>query len=141
MSLYRDEAVVLRTWKLGEADRIVSLHTRVFGKVRGVAKGARRTRSKFGARLEPAGHVEVQLYRGRGGLDTVTQAETISRFTNLRSDPGVFARASAMLEAVDHISPEREPDGYRHVMLERALATLDREGSPAGGGRILSSNC
>ena len=126
MGLYRDEAVVLRTWKLGEADRIVSLHTLGNGKVRGVAKGVRRTRSKFGARMEPACHVAVQLYRGRGDLDTVTQAETIDRFTSLRSDPERFARASAMLEAVDQLAPEAGGDPDRHVMLVRALATLDR---------------
>ena len=126
MGLYRDEAVVLRTWKLGEADRIVSLHTLGNGKVRGVAKGVRRTRSKFGARLEPACHVAVQLYRGRGDLDTVTQAETIDRFASLRSDPERFARASAMLEAVDQLAPETGGDPDRHVMLVRALATLDR---------------
>ena len=130
MGLYRDEAVVLRTWKLGEADRIVSLHTLGNGKVRGVAKGVRRTRSKFGARLEPACHVAVQLYRGRGELDTVTQAETIDRFGSLRSDPERFARASAMLEAVDQLAPETGGDPDRHVMLVRALATLDRTDSP-----------
>ena len=126
MALYRDEAVVLRTWKLGEADRIVSLHTRGHGKVRAVAKGVRRTRSKFGARLEPACHVAVQLYRGRGDLDTLTQAETIDRFTSLRSDPDRFARASAMLEAVDQLAPEAEGDPDRHAMLVGALRTLDR---------------
>jgi DNA repair protein RecO (recombination protein O) len=130
VGLYRDEAVVLRTWKLGEADRIVSLHTLGNGKVRGVAKGVRRTRSKFGARLEPACHVAVQLYRGRGDLDTVTQAETIDRFGSLRSDPERFARASAMLEAVDQLAPETGGDPDLHVMLVRALATLDRTDSP-----------
>ena len=126
MALYRDEAVVLRTWRLGEADRIVSLHTLAHGKVRAVAKGVRRTRSKFGARLEPASHLAVQLYRGRGELDTLTQAVTIDRFSSLRSDPERFARASAMLEAVDQLAPETGGDPDRHVMLVRALATLDR---------------
>lgn len=130
MALYRDEAVVLRTWKLGEADRIVSLHTRAHGKVRAVAKGVRRTRSKFGARLEPACHVAVQLYRGRGELDTLTQAETIDRFASLRSDPERFARASAMLEAVDQLAPESGGDPDRHAMLVGALRTLDRLDSP-----------
>lgn len=126
MALYRDEAVVLRTWKLGEADRIVSLHTLGHGKVRAVAKGVRRTRSKFGARVEPACHVAVQLYRGRSELDTLTQVETIDRFTGIRSDPTRFAQASAMLEAVDQLAPEAGGDPDRHVMLVRALATLDR---------------
>ena len=130
MGLYRDEAVVLRTWKLGEADRIVSLHTLAHGKVRGVAKGVRRTRSKFGARLEPACHIAIQLYRGRGELDTITQTETIDRFASLRADPERFAQASAMLEAVDQLAPEAGADPDRHVLLVRALATLDGNDSP-----------
>jgi len=130
MALYRDQAVVLRSWKLGEADRIVSLHTRDHGKVRGVAKGVRRTKSKFGARLEPLSHVSVQLYRGKGELDTITQVETIDRFVHLRDDPDRFARGEAMLEAVDQVAQDREPDPRLHVMLTRGLATLDREDSP-----------
>lgn len=130
MSLYRDHAVVLRTWKLGEADRIVSLHTHDHGKVRGVAKGVRRTKSKFGARLEPLSHVAVQLYRGKGDLDTITQVETADRFTSLRLDPDRFARAQAMLEAVDQVAQDREPDPELHVMLVRALRTLDQNDSP-----------
>ncbi|MCY4176555.1 MAG: DNA repair protein RecO [Acidimicrobiaceae bacterium] len=125
MPLYRDEAVVLRTWKLGEADRIVSLHTLGHGKVRAVAKGVRRTRSKFGARLEPACHVSVQLYEGRSELQTLAQAVTIDRFVGLRSDPARFAQASAMLEAVEQLASEAESDPQRHVMLVRALGTLE----------------
>ena len=79
MNLYRDEGIVLRTQKLGEADRIVSILTREHGRVRAVAKGVRRTRSKFGSRLEPFGHVDVQLYVGRS-LDVVTQVETLTAF-------------------------------------------------------------
>ena len=77
MSLYRDEAIVLRTQKLGEADRIITLLTREHGRIRGVAKGVRRTKSKFGARLEPGSHVDIQLYTGRT-FDTVTQVESRS---------------------------------------------------------------
>ena len=120
---------MLRTWKLGEADRIVSLHTRDNGKVRAVAKGVRRTRSKFGARLEAASHVAVQLYRGRSELQTLTGAETIERFVSLREDPDRFARASAMLEAVDQLATEAEGDPDRHNMLVGALRTLDSLGS------------
>src|SRR5207244_5858127 len=79
VSLYRDDAVVLRVQKLGEADRIVTLLTRRHGRVRAVGKGVRRTMSKFGARLEPFSHVDVQLYSGRS-LDIVTQAETIAAY-------------------------------------------------------------
>ena len=76
MSLYRDEGVVLRAQKLGEADRIVTLLTREHGRVRAVAKGVRKTTSRLGARVEPFMLVDVQLYEGRS-LDIVTQAETI----------------------------------------------------------------
>ena len=75
---YRDEAIVLRTQKLGEADRIITLLTRSHGRVRAVAKGVRRTTSRFGSRLEPFSHVDVQLAEGRS-LDVVTQAETLRR--------------------------------------------------------------
>ncbi|MFZ0667285.1 MAG: DNA repair protein RecO, partial [Acidimicrobiales bacterium] len=69
MSLYRDQGVVLRTMRLGEADRIVTLLCRTNGKVRAVAKGVRRTKSKFGSRLEPLSHVSIQGWQGRGDLD------------------------------------------------------------------------
>ena len=79
MPVYRDSAVVLRVTKLGEADRIVTLLTRREGRVRAVAKGVRRTKSRFGSRLEPFSHVDLQLYAGRN-LDIVTQAETLDPF-------------------------------------------------------------
>ena len=76
MSLYRDKGIVLRSYKLGESDRIVVMMTEHHGKVRAVAKGIRKTKSKIGARLEPMSHVDVQLYKGRE-LDTVSQVELI----------------------------------------------------------------
>ncbi len=125
MSLYRDDGVVLRTWRLGEADRIIVLMTAEHGKVRAVAKGVRKTRSKFGGRLEPTSHVAVQLHRGRGDLDIVTQAETLDRFEGLRLDAERFADASSLLEVVDVVAPDREPDRERYRMLVGALRTLD----------------
>ena len=122
--LYRDNAVVLRTWKLGESDRIVSLMTQSNGKVRCVAKGVRKTKSRFGARVEPTNHLEVQLYRGRGELDTLTQVESIDRFVPLRTDLELFARASSMLEAVEVVAQDREPHSALYTMLARALHTL-----------------
>jgi DNA repair protein RecO (recombination protein O) len=130
VSLYRDHGVVLRTWKLGEADRIVSIITRENGKVRAVAKGVRKPSSRFGARLEPTCHLSLQLYRGRGDLDTVTQVETVDRFPTLRTDLERWARASAMLEAVEQMSPEREPNERLFDMLVRALRTLTESESP-----------
>jgi DNA repair protein RecO (recombination protein O) len=76
VTVYRDEGIVLRTQKLGEADRIITVLTRRTGRIRAVAKGVRKTRSRFGARLEPFTHVDLQLHTGRT-LDVVTQAETI----------------------------------------------------------------
>ncbi|WP_208029161.1 DNA repair protein RecO [Rhabdothermincola sediminis] len=129
MNLYRDTAVVLRTYKLGEADRIVVLMTQGRGKVRAVAKGVRKTRSKFGARLEPTSHVAMQLYQGRE-LDIVTQAESIDHFRSIRDDLDRIAKASAMLEAVDQLSQEGEPNPQLYQMLLGALRSLAAQDSP-----------
>jgi len=128
--LYRDEAVVLRTWKLGEADRILALLTAGHGQVRAVAKGVRRTRSKFGGRLEPTCHVAVQLHEGRGDLQIVTQAESLDTFPSLRGDPDRFADASALLEVAERLSSEGEGDRRRYDMLVGALRTLEQRPSP-----------
>jgi DNA repair protein RecO (recombination protein O) len=129
VSLYRDEGVVLRTIKLGEADRIVTLFTRGHGKVRGVAKGVRKTASRFGARLEPTSHVACQCYRGRE-LDIVTQVETIDAHRRLREHYGCLTHAASMLEAVDQVALEREPNPALYRMLVRALRTLADQRSP-----------
>jgi DNA repair protein RecO (recombination protein O) len=130
VSLYRDHGVVLRTWKLGEADRIISLFTRDNGKVRAVAKGVRKSSSRFGARLEPTSHVALQLHRGKGDLDTVTQVELLGRHANIRGDLDRFGHAAAMLEVVDNLTPDREPHPELYEMLYRALHTLDVHSSP-----------
>ena len=128
MALYRDQGIVLRTYKLGEADRIVSFITERHGKVRAVAKGVRKTRSKFGARLEPMSHVALQLYEGRE-LDIVTQAESIDHFRPIRDDIDRIGRAVTMLEAVDHLSLEREPNADLYRMLLGALRELANRNS------------
>ena len=130
MSLYRDVAIVLRTYKLGEADRIVVLMTRGRGKVRAVAKGVRRTTSKFGSRLEPGSHVQVQLHEGRGELDIVTQAETVVPYHRTREDLSRLARASSLLEAIDQLAQEREPSARLFDMLAGGLRTLDESNPP-----------
>ncbi len=126
---YSDRAVVLRTMPLGEADRIVTLMTEAHGRVRAVAKGIRRTTSKFGSRLEPTTHVSLQLYIGRE-LDTITQAETIAHMGNVRDDLHRFGRANVMLETVDQVSPEKEPNAALYRMLVGALAALDKDDAP-----------
>ncbi|BBZ67869.1 DNA repair protein RecO [Mycolicibacterium insubricum] len=106
MRLYRDRAVVVRQHKLGEADRIVTLLTRDHGLVRAVAKGVRRTRSKFGARLEPFAHIDVQLHPGRN-LDIVTQVQAIDAFAaDIVSDYGRYTSACAILETAERLAGE-----------------------------------
>lgn len=129
MALYRDDAVVLRNYKLGEADRIVILFTRARGKVRAVAKGVRRTKSKFGSRLEPGSIVHGQFYEGRN-LDIVTQAESAAVLGALRSDLGRYGRAAVMLEIVDQISEEGQSNPALYRLLTGALTELDRDGNP-----------
>jgi DNA repair protein RecO (recombination protein O) len=129
MGLYRDQGVVLRTIKLGEADRIVTLLTQGNGKVRGVAKGIRKPTSRFGARLEPTSHVAVQCYHGRE-LDVVTQVETIDAFRRLREHYGSLTHAISMLEAVDQVAQEHEANPALYRMLVGALRTLAASPSP-----------
>src|SRR5699024_3027044 len=98
VAVYRDSGVVLRVHTLGEADRIITLLTRRHGRVRAVAKGVRRTRSKFGGRLEPFGHVDLQLYAGRN-LDIVTQAATLDPFGHrIAGDYGRYTTATVIAE-------------------------------------------
>lgn len=125
MSLYRDEAVVLRTQKLGEADRIITLLTRHHGRVRAVAKGVRRTRSKFGGRLEPFQMVDAQLYRGRS-LDIVTQVETLQPYGDrLASEYPLYTAGTAMLETAERLTDEeREPAVQQFLLLVGGLRTL-----------------
>jgi DNA repair protein RecO (recombination protein O) len=127
--LYRDEGVVLRTIKLGEADRIVTILTQGHGKVRAVAKGVRRTTSRFGARLEPTSRVALQCYRGRE-LDVVTQAESLETHRPLREQYVLFTHAVPMLEAVDQVAQEHEPNPALYRMLTGALRTLAQRASP-----------
>ncbi|MGE2731696.1 DNA repair protein RecO [Mycolicibacterium vaccae] len=125
MRLYRDRAVVLRQHKLGEADRIVSLLTRDHGLVRAVAKGVRRTRSKFGARLEPFAHIDVQLHPGRN-LDIVTQVIAIDAFaSDIVSDYGRYTCACAMLETAERLAgEERAPAPQLHRLTVSALRAI-----------------
>ena len=120
---------MLRTWRLGEADRIVSVLGRDHGKLRAVAKGVRKTRSRYGALLEPAGHVELQLYPGRE-LDTMTQAATVDHFSAVRGDLQRFSRAAVMLEVTDVVALEREPNLPLYQLLLGALRTLEAGDRP-----------
>jgi DNA repair protein RecO (recombination protein O) len=129
VNLYRDQGVVLRTIKLGETDRIVTILTQGHGKVRAVAKGVRKPGSRFGARLEPTTHIALQCYRGRE-LDVVTQVETIDANRALREHYGCLTHAVSMLEAVDQVSLEKEANPALYRMLVGALRTLAENPNP-----------
>nr|WP_082544043.1 DNA repair protein RecO [Sanguibacter sp. Leaf3] len=133
MVLYRDEALVLRTHKLGEADRIITFLTREHGKVRAVAKGVRRTSSRFGARLEPFMFVDVQLHVGRN-LDIVTQAETVQPYARaIFADYGLYTAGAVMLETADRlVEAEREPSVQQFWLLAGALRALSEHAHAPG---------
>ncbi|TQO24325.1 DNA repair protein RecO [Paramicrobacterium agarici] len=125
MPLYRDEGVVLRTHKLGEADRIVTLLTRQHGKVRAVAKGIRRTSSRFGSRLEPFMVADLQLYEGRS-LDTITQADTLGAYGQIiAADYDSYTAASVMVETADKLT-ESDSNHQQYLLLLGALRSLSR---------------
>lgn len=124
MPTYREAAVVLRTYKLGEADRIVILLSRGRGQVRAVAKGVRRTKSKFGARLEPGMVVDVQCYEGRT-LDTITQADSLASYGEaIARDYPAFTAANVMLETCEQLTEEGEPATQHFRLLAGGLASL-----------------
>ncbi|MEI8066563.1 MAG: DNA repair protein RecO [Actinomycetes bacterium] len=125
MALYRDQAIVLRTQKLGEADRIITLFTRDHGRLRAVAKGVRRTKSRFGARLEPTSYVDLQLYTGKT-FDVVTQAESIENFGDaLTADYQQWTVASAILESAERFTQqEHEPALQQFLLVVGALKAL-----------------
>jgi len=116
---------VLRTQKLGEADRIITMLTRGNGRVRAVAKGVRRTTSKFGSRLEPFTYVDLQIAEGRS-LDIVTQAETLAPYgAKLGSDYEKYTAGTVMLETAERLVVEdKEPTLQQFLLLVGALRTL-----------------
>jgi DNA repair protein RecO (recombination protein O) len=136
VKLYREQGVVLRGYKLGEADRILVLMTQGSGKVRAVAKGVRKPTSRFGGRLEPYTHVDVSLHQGRN-LDIVSQVEVVDAFRKLRADYDRMTAGTAMLEAVDQVAEEGEPAVRLFLLLVRGLRALDAE--PADPSVVLDA--
>ena len=117
MQLYRDDGIVLRTQKLGEADRIITVLGRGTGRIRAVAKGVRRTKSRFGARLEPFTHVDLMLHPGRS-LDVITQAEVIRPYgAPLVADYPRYTAGVAMLETAERFTPEEKEPALRQLLL------------------------
>ena len=123
---YRDRGIVLRTHRLGETDRIVTLLLEGRGKVRAVAKGVRRPGSRIGARLEPFSHVDLELHEGRT-LDVVRQVESVETNEALRSDDRLHAAASVMVELVDTVATEGQRDPALLLQLRAGLAALSAD--------------
>lgn len=132
MKTYRDEGLVLGTVKLGEADRVITLLTRQHGKIRAVAKGVRRTSSKFGARLEPFMYVDLQCFIGKN-LDTIVQVETIGAYGQpISQDYDLYLAASAIIETANRlVQSEREPQLQQFLLATGAIRTLATAGYQA----------
>lgn len=128
---YKTEAVVLRSFRLGEADRVLHLYTLERGRIGAVAKGIRRTKSRFGARLEPLSHVEVLLHQGAGELQTVTGVELIHPHRVAREDPYRLGVGLVGLEAMLRLFSEQEANQRAFHALVRFLELLDELDAPA----------
>jgi DNA repair protein RecO (recombination protein O) len=131
---YKTEAVVLRSLRFGEADRVLHLYTLDRGRVGAVAKGIRRTKSRFGARLEPLSHVELVLHQGGGELQTVTGVDLRRSHRPAREDPYRLGVGFIGLEAMLRLFPEQEANSRAFEALTRFLDLLD-EAEPKPGDR------
>jgi DNA repair protein RecO (recombination protein O) len=127
---YKTEAVVLRSLRYSEADRILHLYTADRGRVGAIAKGVRRTKSRFGGRLEPLGHVEVMLHQGSGELHTVTGVELLRSHHATREDPYRLAVGLIGAESMLRLFTEQEGNERAFVALTRFLDLLDE--APSG---------
>jgi DNA repair protein RecO (recombination protein O) len=128
---YKTEAVVLRSLRFGEADRVLHLYTLERGRVGAVAKGIRRTKSRFGARLEPLSHAEVMLHQGSGELATVTGASLLRPHSEAREDPYRLAVGLVGLEAMLRLFVEQERNPKAFEALTRFLDVLDEQDAQA----------
>lgn len=124
MALRQDQGIVLRGYPFGEADKVVVLLSPNHGKVRAVAKGVRKTKSRFGGRLEPFTHVDVLLYEGRN-LDTITQVSVVEAYAHLRLDLDRVLAAGTMVEAIDAVAQEEAGSHRQFLLLQRGLRALE----------------
>jgi DNA repair protein RecO (recombination protein O) len=135
---YKTEAIVLRSFRLREADRIVHLYTSTNGRVGAVVKGVRRTKSRFGGRLEPFFRVRLVLYEGRGELDTVTQAEAVEWYPRLRAHGASLNAAGAACESVLRLFGEEAANPAAYNLLCHELQLLDTDPGRAGAANLLA---
>lgn len=124
MAIRHDQGIVLRSYPFGEADRVVVILSPRHGKLRTVAKGVRKTTSRFGGRLEPFTHVDLILYEGRN-LDVITQATVIEAFPHLRSNLDSVLAAGVMVEAADAVAQERQSSNRLFLLLQKGLRALE----------------
>src|SRR5213595_1098317 len=129
---YTTEAVVLRSFRLGEADRVLHLYTSDSGRIGAVAKGVRKTKSRFGARLEPLSHVELMLHEGSGELQTVTGVQLLGSHHNAREDPYRLNVGLIGAEAMLRLFGEPEANERAFQALTRFLDLLDDAPTRAG---------
>jgi DNA repair protein RecO (recombination protein O) len=132
---YKTEAVVLRSFRFGEADRVLHIYTLDRGRVGAVAKGVRKTKSRFGARLEPLSHVELLLHQGGGELQTVTGVELIRSHRATREEPHRLGAGLIGAEAMLRLFPEQEANPRAFRALTRFLDLLDELEPPGGETR------
>ncbi|PYP39525.1 MAG: DNA repair protein RecO [Gemmatimonadetes bacterium] len=125
---YKTEAVVLRSIRYGEADRVLHLYSATRGRVGAIAKGSRRPRSRFGGRLEPFFRLDLVLHEGRGELATVTAAHTVAAHPSLRSSGPALMAAARGCDAVLRLLDSAEANTPAYNLLCRYLALLDGEG-------------
>src|SRR5947209_14995900 len=130
---YKTEAIVLRSFRLGEADRVLHLYTLDRGRIGAVAKGIRKTKSRFGARLEPLSHVETILHQGSGELHTVTGVDLVRSHRAAREDPYRLGVGLVGLEAMLRLYSEQEANARAFSALARFLDLLDDVPSRAPG--------
>ncbi len=124
MGIRHDQGIVLRSYPFGDADRVVVLLSPNHGKIRTVAKGIRKTKSRFGGRLEPFTHVDLVLYEGLN-LDTITQVAVIEPFPRLRESLDAVVAAGTMVEAADAVAQEDESSMRLFLLLHRGLRALE----------------
>jgi DNA repair protein RecO (recombination protein O) len=134
----KTEAIVLRSLRYGEADRILHLYTPERGRLSAIAKGVRRARSRFGGRLEPFFRARLVLYEGRSDLLTVTSAETVAGHPRLREDARALDAAARACEAVDRLFADGEAHAGVYHLLANHLAQLDAEPRGATRGAALA---